>query len=263
MDLRCDICNKEATQVKRSTNQVFCSNECAHNHNHEALGELTITGEGKITVMADKVRIPLIVVRKGDKVAPLNAELATANKKIIDLLKELHAEKIATDRISVEPIYNRLVQFDQEGEEQARSIIGYEGELKISFESGIEESGTLIDSVLCSELVSRVEDLDFIVSDAISKAGLIESLRLASLDARTKADTIMEVLGVQFDSIRSVSTNEGSFNPRANYASRKSMANFESSAAPSTQILSPEHEIISEVTLKIAYVQHINNNNDM
>ena len=189
--------------------------------------DLKVTGTGVISVLADQVSVTLGVTETNEDVKTAQETVNAKINAICDALIAAGVEKkdIGTDRISI------YAEYDYSSD--VRVLTGYTASNTITIQSkDIDQVGTYIDLAFEAG-ANTLESIDFSSSD--TEQAKLDALKLAVENARGKADTIAEALGMQVGSVVQVTEN-GSYGYSA-YDSGAKMMNSRLESADAATVL--------------------------
>lgn len=164
--------------------------------------DLKVTGTGVISVLADQVSVTLGVTVTNENVKTAQETVNAEINAIYDALIAAGVEKknIGTDRISIYAEYSDSSILRSGGE-----LTGYTASNTITIQSkDIDQVGTYIDLAFEAG-ANTLESIDFSSSD--TEQATLDALKLAVENARGKADTIAEALGMRVGSVVQVTEN--------------------------------------------------------
>jgi uncharacterized protein YggE len=163
-----------------------------------ALPVIEVSGEGRIEVPADLALLDFAVVtRAGSAEAAAQENSARMERLAASLRKSLGSDgTLRTGAYSVRPLY--AASRDQE----TPQITGYEAanSMQVTMKA-INRVGPTIDAAIAAG-ANRVQRLAFTLSD--DREPRRRALANAALEAREKAHTLADALGVQLAAVRSV-----------------------------------------------------------
>lgn len=161
--------------------------------------DLTITGTGVISVLADQVSVTLGVTETNADVKAAQEAVNTKINAIYDALIAAGAEKknLGTDRISI------YAEYDYSAE--PRELTGYTASNTITIQSGnVDQVGEYIDLAFEAG-ANTLESIDF--SSTETEQTKLDALKLAVQNARDKAEAIAEALEMQVGSVVRITEN--------------------------------------------------------
>lgn len=189
--------------------------------------DLKVTGTGVISVLADQVSVTLGVTETNEDVKTAQETVNAKINAICDALIAAGVEKkdIGTDRISI------YAEYDYSSD--VRVLTGYTASNTITIQSrDIDQVGAYIDLAFEAG-ANTLESIDFSSSD--TEQAKLDALKLAVENARGKADTIAEALGMQVGSVIQVTEN-GSYG-YSTYGSGAKMMNARLESADAATVL--------------------------
>ena len=193
----------------------------------ETVPTISVNGEGIVETSPDRATISVGVVSRDKDPSKVQTENAKIASEIINYVSALGVEKknIRTGNYNFRQIYRN----DEKGK---RFFDGYEvSNTVIIVADNLNLVGKIIDGSL-SRGANQIESLQFGIKD---KSALnSEALKLATRDAKNKAEVVAAALGKNIVGVKSVSINSGSISaPRF---SKLAMLNDEVSNSYETPI---------------------------
>jgi uncharacterized protein len=155
---------------------------------------ITVTGNGRVFVEPNVARVRMGVLVQRPTAREAQAEANAVVQRFLQQVRPLlrNPQDIQTTRITLSPVYDqRPPQRDQPFQPR---IVAYQAQNVLTVVvHDFERIGQVIDVGIAAG-ANQVESIDFgLLDDAAARA---EALRLASLDARLKAESIARALGV-------------------------------------------------------------------
>ncbi len=162
--------------------------------------ELTVSGTGDVRVAPDLATVRLGVVRQGNSAREAISKVNETAQKILTAIKAagIDAKDIQTSQLSLNPIYL------QKPNEEPR-ITGYQASNVVTVRiEKLAQTGPVVDAGLEAG-ANQLDSLNFgLRNDANARR---EALILAAREARDKANTLAETLGVTL--VRVINVQEG------------------------------------------------------
>lgn len=210
------------------------------------MNQRTISTQGQATVKADPDLA--VVYASVETLADSADESRDENSKIMDrVYAELYKVGIAREDVETEN-FNIYEEFEWTGE--GRNSLGFKTahNLKIKTEQ-FDDVGEIVDAVIKGG-ATRINYINFELSDEREKELKKQALTLASGDAKEKAESMATGLGAKLGSLVSVSDAGYYYNPypmfRAEAGAMDAMAVKE---AVATQISPGELEVRADVSV--------------
>jgi len=169
---------------------------------------IRVTGQASVTSRPDRVELDLGVVTRGANSQQAATENARVAQNVLAALRKAVGAKATIETVSyaLQPDY----QYPQGGEPK---ITGYTAINVVRVtQDDVANAGAVIDAATRSG-ANEIERIRFTLKD--ENAAKANALRVASLDARAKANSLASALGLQVVRIRSV--DEASPTPRPLY----------------------------------------------
>ena len=210
----------------------------------ESLRTLIVTGNGTESISTTIARVQLGVEIRGKTAAQVQQEIATKSSAIVDLLRSQDVTQLQTTGVRLNPNYDRS---DRNNNQTV--ITGYTGTNIVSFETSIEQVGNLLDRAVVAG-ASRVDNISFTATPAAISVAKEEALRKASIDARDKAEVVLETLNLTAGEIVNIKVDRADVDrPQPFAADQFALAE----SRVSTPIIGGEQEVNATVTLQISY----------
>ena len=178
---------------------------------------ISVNGEGIVEVNPDRATITVGVVTRAKNPSEVQSANAKAATSVINSIVSLGIERknISTGNYNFNPVYRHT-------DNGKRILDGYEATNSVTIiVDDLNLVGKIIDAAL-NHGANRVDSLNFGLRN--KSAYQDEALRLATLDAKRKAEVAAAALGKQIVGIRSVSINSSHVEAQRNYKMARSMA---------------------------------------
>jgi uncharacterized protein YggE len=212
-------------------------------------GRLEVKGYGKVAVMPDLMKITMANVYQSDTPEKVNSYLNDKISQAILIAKEHEGiEDISTIRLDITTIYeteeeeiinkndeqsyNENVTITKKKRKSEPKIVGYAGNYAISFIGKIKASGEVMDMIMKNKLMTDVDKVNFIVSEALVQPAISLALKKATTNAMTKASVVLDTLNKTISGIpqiniyeqnRDYNVEEEETSSRESYSKKKSM----------------------------------------
>ncbi len=163
---------------------------------------LTVTGEGEVQVPPDRAIVSFGVVAQSEEAAAAQEQVNELAAEVIDEIKDAGvAEKhIQTTNLSLQPIYDH--HKTPMGPNQVPKIRAYRASYTVTVTvEQIEKAGDVIDAGLGAG-ANQFHGITFTLKD--DSAARQTALQKAAGDARAKAKTISEAMGVGLVGVYSI-----------------------------------------------------------
>ena len=208
----------------------------------EAKRTISVTGEGEVRAVPDRVLVSFAVETTAARAADAGAENAKRSTAVVQALKaQLAAEDtVTTTRYALEPRY----ETPRPGESREPRITGYVARSEVLVESRqVDKAGALIDSAIGAG-ANRVGSLRFSLSQRNEQVGM--ALEKAGASAHAEAESAARGLGVRLKRVLTASVQ-----PQAIVMPRRFEAMTAEARAPATPI-EPGETTVS-ATLQVTY----------
>ena len=153
---------------------------------------LTVSGVGEVKVAANVAIVSLAVETTGKTSAATQTEAARKASAVVDFLKAEKVKKLQTTQATLNPEY----KYDQ-----GKSIlVGHRAVQALSFETPTDQAGRIMDQAVAKG-ATRVDSVTFRADDASRQKAEAEALNRAANNARAKAKTVLDALGLTWQRI--------------------------------------------------------------
>jgi len=211
-------------------------------------GVIRVNGDALITVTPDQCIIILGVETINTDAAVAMTENAEIMNRVIAALKslDLNEEQIRTGIYSVHSQSNFFWQMDIGDETQYRVY----NSLTVTL-NDLEMIGQVIDIAILAG-ANQVQSIQMGVKD--SEAVMLQALRAATIQARTKAEVIASAAGVEITGIRSINEDWSSFSPSTQMFQAESvMMDVARGFGVSTPIIPNDIQIFGRVSVEFTF----------
>jgi hypothetical protein len=201
---------------------------------------INVEGSSEITVDPDEAE-----VRAGVSIVDVSADLAQnqVNSAINNIINALKDEGIAEDDMSTE----RLSLYEERRWENGKSTaVGWRATQILKIKTAdLSKVGTIVD-IAVDNGANQIDNINFGLSEEKEQEYKKQALAQATTNAKEKAETIADSLGVKLDRIKTVSESEFYFRPYA-YAMEKTAG--EAAVAEAAQVLPGDVEITARISI--------------
>jgi uncharacterized protein len=208
----------------------------------EAKRTISVTGEGEVKAVPDRVLASFAVETTAARAADAGAENAKRSTAVMQALKAQLAadDTVTTTRYTLEPRY----ETPRPGEAREPRITGYVARSEVQVESRqVDKAGAFIDSAIGAG-ANRVGSLRFSLSQRNEQFGM--ALEKAGASAHAQAESAARGLGVRLKRVLTASVQ-----PQAVVLPRRFEAMAAEARAPATPI-EPGEATVS-ATLQVTY----------
>ena len=163
---------------------------------------LTVTGEGEVQVPPDRAIVSFGVVAQSEEAAAAQEQVNELAAELIDEIKDagIADKHIQTTNLSLQPIYDHSKR--SVGPPQPPKILAYRASYNVTVTvERIELAGEVIDAGLGAG-ANQFHGITFTLKD--DAAARQAALQKAAGDARAKAKTISEAMGVGLTGVQSI-----------------------------------------------------------
>ena len=202
---------------------------------------ITVTGNGEEKIPTTQARVQLGVEIQGKTATQVQQQVARRISAVVDLLRANNVEQLQTVGFGLRPDYNRI-----DGQSVLR---GYIGTNTVSFRIQTDRIGNLLDEAVEAG-ASRIDEVSFTATPEAISAAREEALRQASINARAKADVVLDTLNLTSQEIVGIQVDNANIvQPRPLNSRQFDVAE----ARASTPIIGGEQTVKASVTLQISY----------
>ena len=220
--------------------------------NHRLPPTLTVSAQGKVRLPPDKALVSLAVETAGESLETVQEQNRAKMRQVLDGLQKLGIEEkhLQTASLNVTPHYPPRPR-RQGGEPplpEVPEIIGYTVNHSLTVEvHNLDSVGRVVDTALKAG-ANRFSQIMWALKD--ERPAQLEALKVAAQEAREKAKTLAQALGVKLDRLLEITEGRLPVLPLRHQlaTTRMSMAMAESSEVP----LSPG-ELAVQATVSLVY----------
>lgn len=209
-----------------------------HAQEHKQVPTITVSGEGKVKVIPDQASISISIETKGTKAAEVKKENDQKMDAIIKFIKKANIAKedYQTQRVSLHPNYDYDKKKHNYMATQSLQIL-----LK-----DLAKYDELMEG-LVNEGINRIDNVEFKSSKMTQFQS--EARKLASKDAKGKAEDFVSVLGQKVGKAILISDNSQVYVPQPRLYAMKAMAMDSAVEAPRETLAVGEIEITANVSI--------------
>jgi uncharacterized protein YggE len=205
----------------------------------QAVRQLTVTGQGEVTIPTTIARVQLTIEARGDNAEQVQQEVSRRTNAVLAVLRDRNVEQLQTTGIRLQPQYSYR--------DDERRFIGYIATNSLGFRIATPQAGQLIDATLQAG-ATQIDGVNFLAEEDAIATAEAEALRLATQDALDQADVVLNYLNLSRDEVIGISINNANNNPPPmlrNAAFRESDA--------TTPLVGGDLTVSATVTLEIQY----------
>lgn len=201
---------------------------------------LTVSGSGKEQVTAEVADVRLGMEVRGQLALEVQKQLAEKMVPVVAMVREGPVEQVQLGQVTIYPEYDTRPR---------RELLGYRGELSLSFSCPVEQAGELIDRAIEAG-ANKVHGILVRPTAEASERARKEALKKGALAALEEARLLLGVLGLDEVGVVSITVNP-SHSPH--YPMYKAAA-FESGASRAAlEIHAEEQTVSANVQLQVAF----------
>ena len=209
-----------------------------HSQEQKQVPTITVSGEGKVKVIPDQASISISIETKGTKAADVKKENDKKMDAIIKFIKKsnIAKEDFQTQRVSLYPNYDYDKKKHNYVATQSLQILLKDLSNYDVFMEGIVNEG-----------INRIDNVEFKSSKMAQFQS--EARKLASKDAKAKAEDFVSVLGQKVGKAIMISDNSQVYHPHPQMYAMKAMAMDSAVEAPRETLAVGEIEITANVSI--------------
>lgn len=158
---------------------------------------LTVTGQGRVSAAPDRAVVRLGAVAQADEAQAAQQQVNQVVQRALDAIRGVGVpdERIRTVGLSLFPVYSQPEPRPQRGQPEEPRIVGYRASNTVEVTlDDLDLVGQVIDAGVGAG-ANQLEGLSFELRDDIEQRQ--QALQRAVEEARAKAQTLAEALGVQ------------------------------------------------------------------
>lgn len=211
---------------------------------------VTVQGRGEVRVPNTVAVVQLGFEAAGPEEAAVREDVTRRSVAVVAALKEEKVERLQTAAVNIRPEFSRP-QPETGKRPQPPKIIGYTGQVTVTFHLPVEKAGRVISSMMTLG-ANSVSNLFTTPSDEDRREAENAALTLAAKDAEAQARALLAALQLQWAGIRSVDATGGQFAPSPMPHAARMMA-ADASPLPPLDVQGGETAISREVTMQVEF----------
>ena len=208
---------------------------------------LAVSGEGREKIPATSAQIRLVIEARGSVATEVQQEIAQKSSAVVDLLRSLDVEQLKTLGIQLRTYY----EYPKDVIKQMR----YQGSNTITFSVPIDNAGIALDEAVKAG-ASGINGISFTATDEAINAAKQEALSKATIDAKTKAETVLSTLDFTLKEIISIEIDRAriqEIKPTTRRRRRSSLTSPGDEPSYEMPVAGGEITVDASVTLQISY----------
>lgn len=210
---------------------------------------VSVQGRGEVRVANTRANVQLGFEAAGAEEAAVREDIIRRSQAVVNGLKEAGVARLQTTAVSIRPEFSRP-QTEGGKKPPAPKIIGYSGQIMVSFNAPVEEAGRIISAMM--ELgANAVSSMFTEPTEEARRAAENEALALAAKDAEAQARALLTSLGLQWAGIRSVDATGGRFETRP--MARMMAMSADAAPLPELDVQGGETVIPREVLMQVEF----------
>ena len=208
-----------------------------YSQEHKQVPMINVSGEGKVKVIPDQASISISIETKGTKAVDVKKENDVKMDAIIKYIKKsaIAKEDFQTQRVSLNPNYDY--------EKKKHNYVATQS-LQILLKD-LSKYDELMEG-LVNEGINRIDNVEFKSSKLAQYQS--EARKLATKDAKAKAEDFVLALGQKVGKAILISDNSQTYNPQPRMYAMKTMA-MDVESAPRETLAVGEIEITANVSV--------------
>lgn len=208
------------------------------------LKTVSATGRGQVSIPQTVATVLLSINETGKTAKEAQEKTRVKSAKLLKALATAKTISTETNSVTVRPVWSYA--------NNRSTITGYDSSYTVKVKSSIDNAGGIIDLAINSG-ASIVNEPQLSASDQATVSAQNEAIKLATIDARHRAEAALSAVGLKAKMINQI-TVQNSANDRVYPVAYAMKANdMRTNAAPATEIV-PGNDIVSaEVSISIDY----------
>lgn len=203
---------------------------------------VTATGKGEIFIPQTIANVQLSVSEDGKTAIDAQNKVRAKSTKLLDALNKEKTLNMETTSITVNPVMSYT--------DNKPKIIAYNAGYTVQVKAAIGNIGNIIDHAIAAG-ASIVNEPRLTASDVDIANGEKEAIKLATLDAKNKAQAALSSLGFKGITVSQITVQNNNNHPQP--FTMNLMRTDNSASIPPTQIVSGKENITAEVNLTMEY----------
>ena len=210
---------------------------------------VSVQGRGEVRVPNTRANVQLGFEAAGPEEAAVREDIIRRSQAVVTGLKEAKVSHLQTTAVSIRPEFNQP-QAESGKKPPAPKIIGYSGQIMVSFSAPVEDAGRIISSMM--ELgANAVSSMFSEPTEEARRAAENEALALAAKDAEAQARALLTALNLSWVGIRTVDATGGRFEPRP--MARMMAMSADAAPLPELDIQGGETVVSREVLMQVEF----------
>lgn len=209
---------------------------------------VTVQGRAELRVPDTEASIQLGCEAAGSEEAAVRKDVAGRSQAVVALLKKENVGRLQTTSLNIRPQFGPL--HPEPGRPmQTPEIIGYTGQVMVSFRVPVEDAGRIIAAALDAG-ANSVSGVQTHPTDEARRDAEDKALSAAAKDAETQARTLISALGLSWVGIRSIDATGSTPGP---FPMARTAMMMEGAAAPGLDIQAGETVVTREATMQVEF----------
>lgn len=209
------------------------------------LNDKTVTATGRAAVNLPQTQGTVVLGVTSNDSDPKDAQDSVRRKadKLVSAIRQLQPLNIATTSISVNPVWSY--------KDNSSKITGYAANYTLTVTANISQVGTVIDKAV-ENGADNVSSPQFSASDKARESASLSAIKLATQDAKAKADAALTSLNIKTGTVKQIIIQNSPVTPYpvARYAAMSASANEK---APATEVAAGSDVVSAEVSIVMSY----------
>lgn len=207
------------------------------------LRTVMVTGRGTELIPTTLTQVRLGVEAQGKTAKEVQQEVARRSNSVVSLLRSRNVKRLETTGINLNPNY----RYDN----GVQTLTGYVASNIVSFRIETQQAGTILDDAVQAG-ASRIDDVNFVASEAAIASAQKVALQEATQDAQAQADAVLSILNLTRREVVSIQIN-GAFMPPPRPFNNTAKFADSIAASPPSPVIGGEQQVEASVTLQISY----------
>lgn len=172
---------------------------------------VTVSGRAEIRIPNTEASIQLGCEAAGTEESAVRGDVAARSQAVVALLKRENVQLLQTTSLTIRPQFNPMAP-EPGRKPQPPAILGYTGQVTVSFQVPVEEAGRLTAAALEAG-ANSVSSVQTHPSEDARRDAENKILSLAAKDAEAQARALVSALGLSWIGIRGIDATGSSPGP--------------------------------------------------
>lgn len=209
---------------------------------------VTVQGRGEVRVPNTLVTVRLGFQAAGPEESAVRDDIARRSQAVSAALEAGNVTRLETTAVNIRPEFSSPSEGGKKP--QAPKIIGYTGQVAVSFDAPVDQAGRIISSAM-NLGANSVAGMFLHPTDEARRAAEQQAMTLAAHDAENQADALLDALSLKKAGIRAIDATGGHLEPAP--MPRGAMA-MSPAHAPEFDVQAGESVIAREIIMHVEFI---------